>query len=116
MTFEGLTFWSLVLYGFMGLLGLLTHWLKQFIAVRKAQGVMMPFREYWLTYWPESVVAFTSGIAGLLFLAEQSQLSSVTAFGMGFIANSIADTIGNRVQALVGGVPRQAPQEPHDGG
>lgn len=86
----------------MTLLGVVTHWMKQIAIARKSPG-MAPIgvREYWLTYWPETIAAATSSVAGIALLSELGYLTPATAFGVGYLGNSAADLIGGRVQAMI---------------
>jgi hypothetical protein len=79
-------------------------WLKQ-VALAKKQNVpgmtAISLKTYWVTYWPETITAFTSTIAGVALLHELSYITPVAAFGVGYLGNSAADLIGGRVQAMM---------------
>lgn len=94
------------------ILGVLTHWLKAFSTARRAQALApISARDYWFKFWPESMVVLFSAVAGYLFLMESGNLSYVNSFGIGFIANSLADLVGNRVQAMIATVPTPTPKD-----
>jgi hypothetical protein len=92
----------------MLLMGVAVHWLKGMITARRVTD-MQPISvgAYWGTYWPESLVALFSSIAGYVFLIDSHNLTALNAFGIGYIANSLADMIGNRVQAMITPGPGQ---------
>ena len=98
--------WPLVIG--MALLGVVSLWLKQ-IMTAKSSAVpgMSPvtLRTYWLTYWPNTLFALTSTCGGIAFLDYMELLGGkagpALAFGVGYIANNIADLIGGRVQSLI---------------
>ena len=86
----------------MLLMGVAVHWLKSMITARRAQDMQtLSVSVYWLRFWPESLVALFSGIAGYAFLIDSGNLTVINAVGIGYMANSIADVIGNRVQAMI---------------
>lgn len=86
----------------MLLMGVGVHWLKSLIQARRVADMkQLSVREYWFTYWPESLVALFSGVAGYVFLIDSGNLTTLNAFGVGYIANSLADVVGSRVQAMI---------------
>jgi len=93
--------WMIVL---MTVLGVVTHWAKQ-VALARKQNVpgmtTLGVRGYWLTYWPESLTAATSSVAGVALMDELGYLTPAVAFGIGYLGNSAADLIGGRVQAMI---------------
>jgi len=92
----------------MLLLGICTHWLKSMIQARRTEGLQtLSVSVYWLRFWPESLVTLFSGIAGYVFLIDSDNLTALNAYGIGYIANSLADIIGTRVAAMVSAGPTQ---------
>jgi len=92
----------------MALLGVVSLWLKQITMARsKSVPGMSPvsLKTYWLTNWPSTLFALTSTAGGITFLDYLDLLNGkagpALAFGVGFIANNIADLIGGRVQSLI---------------
>lgn len=86
----------------MLIMGVAVHWLKSLITMRNVKDMQpLSVSVYWLRFWPESLVALFSGIAGYAFLIDTGNLTSINAFGIGYMANSLADIIGNRVQAMI---------------
>lgn len=96
----------------LALCGVLTHWLKQVIIMRGSNVPGMNpigFRAYWITYWPESLVAALSTAGAIAFFAEANMLTHATAYFIGYMGNSMADTIGGRVQAMISAPQQRAP-------
>lgn len=96
-----LVWWLVIIMAFCGLL---SHWLKQLIVMRnnRTPGVgSIGFREYWFTCWPESLVALFSTVAAVVFFNEMGWLTHATAFFIGYASNSISESIGGRIQAMI---------------
>lgn len=103
-----------VVTAIMLVLGLGTHWLKQLITARRVMDMKpLTMRDYWFGHWPETLVALFSGVAGYVFLLESNNLTALNAYGIGFIANSLADLVGTRVQAMI--LPGQHQVQPPNG-
>lgn len=105
---------SQVTVAVMALLGVVTHWMKQVAMARKTSptGIgMISVRDYWITYWPETIAAVTSTVAGVALLAEMGYLSPVASFGVGYLGNSAADLIGGRVQAMINAASSVKPDD-----
>jgi len=100
-----------VMWGYvilMAVLGVISLWLKQITMARsKSVPGMSPvsLKTYWLTNWPSTLFALTSTAGGIAFLDYLNLLNGkagpALAFGVGFIANNVADLIGGRVQSLI---------------
>lgn len=97
--------WLVVLLAFFGVM---THWLKQVIMMR---GAAVPglnpigFKKYWVTCWPESLVTLFSTAGVIAFFYEANMLTHATAYFIGYMGNSMADTVGGRVQAMINAPP-----------
>lgn len=111
MTTPDVVSWWLII--FMAALGVVSMWLKQMMMARKeAIPDMKPLslRTYWLTYWPNTLFALTSTAGGLVFFDYLNLLGGkagpALGFGIGYIANNIADLVGSRVQALINTPPK----------
>lgn len=99
--------WWLVVV--LALAGVLTHWLKQVVIMRSANVPGMNpigFSAYWFTYWPQSLIALFSTAGAIAFFAEANMLTHATAYFIGYMGNSVADTIGGRVQAMISAPPK----------
>jgi hypothetical protein len=106
MTDPNTVAWKLVIG--MAALGVVSMWLKQIMMARSsAVPGMSPvsLRTYWLTNWPNTLFAVTSTAGGIAFFDYLNMLDGkagpAMAFGIGYIANNIADLVGGRVQALI---------------
>lgn len=80
----------------MLLMGLAAHFIKDMARIRKETGRLITPRDYWLMYPYQSLLCIIGAVAGYLIMYETGQLSGVNAFGIGYLANSIADIIGKR--------------------
>ncbi len=103
---------------FMALMGVVSLWLKQITMARSRNTPGMSpvsLHTYWLTHWPATLFALTSTAGGLAFLDYLNLLGGkagpALSFGVGFIANNVADLIGGRVQSLIN---PGAPPQPKD--
>jgi hypothetical protein len=109
-----MNFWTLI--AIMALLGVLTHWAKQVTLARRANvpgmGVIS-LKDYWVTYWPETITAISSTVAGIALLHELGHVTPVAAYGVGYLGNSAADLIGGRVQAMLSAATNSSiPKDP----
>lgn len=96
-----LIWWLVVLLAFAGVM---THWLKQVIMMRGAATPGMNpigFKTYWVTNWPQSLVALLSTSGAIAFFWESGMLTHAISYFIGYMGNSVADTIGGRVQAMI---------------
>ena len=98
----------------MLLLGVLAHSLKQLIAAKRA-GAGMPALDYFLTYWPETLLATVCSVGMYFGLPELAQMfpdlaatiglpphpTLIGSFFAGFMGNSLADLLGGRISRLV---------------
>lgn len=106
------SFWFLAL---MVLMGVVTHWLKQLVMMKKAnpEGFgHITFKQYWVDHWPETLMAATSAAAAVTLLYEIEHLTAASAWGAGYLGNSAADLIGGRVQAMIGAGTKAPPPGP----
>jgi hypothetical protein len=81
---------------FMSLLGLLTHFLKDMARIHKEECRFISLRGYWIEHPYQSIFCLIGMIIGLVILHSMNELSSLNAFGVGYMSNSIADTAGKR--------------------
>lgn len=106
------SFWFIAL---MVLMGVLTHWLKQVVMMKKTnpEGFgRITFKQYWIDHWPETLMAATSAAAAVTLLYELDHLTAASAWGAGYLGNSAADLIGGRVQAMISAASVQAVKPP----
>jgi hypothetical protein len=80
----------------MLVLGLLAHYLKELTRIAGETKRSPNLLGYWTSYWPQTLLCVVSAIAGFVALHEATQLTPVTAFGVGYMANSVADIMGKR--------------------
>ena len=79
----------------MAFLGLATHFLKAMMEIKLSKADIT-FSEYWKTKPYQSLLSVIGCIVGYISLDSMGQLTSLTAFGVGYMANSMADIIGSR--------------------
>lgn len=79
----------------MALLGLLAHGLKKIMRVRRDGRAVTPWG-YVARYPYQTLAALIGVVAGLAALHEMGQLTGITAFGVGYMANSVADLLEKR--------------------
>lgn len=98
----------------MLVLGILAHALKQLIAAKRS-GAGMTARVYFLTFWPESLLAAVCSLGMYFGLPELARLfpdlantiglppepTMIGSFFAGFMGNSLADVLGGRISRLV---------------
>lgn len=80
----------------MLVLGLVAHFLKDFARIRKETGRNPSIMRYWRDNPHQSLLSVVSAVAGFIVLLETKELTSVTAFMLGYMANSVADILGKR--------------------
>lgn len=73
----------------------MTHFLKD-MARLKAEGDKLGLCNYWAKFPIQSSISVVGALAGFAALHETKQLTGLTAFGVGYMANSVADAIGKR--------------------
>ncbi len=81
----------------MLLLGLATHFLKALLQMKLAGNHLTPI-EYWRGHPYQSGLAVVGAVVGFVALYESGNLTSINAFGIGYMANSVADVLGGRAQ------------------
>lgn len=80
----------------MLILGLLSHFLKDFIKIKKDTGKMVNPLTYWKENPYQTLLSTIGAVSGYFALMETAQLTALTAFGIGYMANSVADMLGQR--------------------
>lgn len=80
----------------MIVLGLMTHFLKDLIRIKNETGSPPNLIKYWKDNPYQTLLSIVSGAAGYFALMETGQLTALTAFGIGYMANSVADVLGKR--------------------
>lgn len=85
----------------MTALGLASHILKKLIEIRQADE-NYHLRNYINRYPYQTLLVFLGAIGGFFLLMELNQLTYASAFGMGFIANSVGEAAGKRTSTAIG--------------
>lgn len=80
----------------MLLYGLLTHFLKDMARIKAETGALMHPGDYVAEFPVQTALALVGALAGLGALHTTGELTAVTAYGVGYMANSVADIIGKR--------------------
>lgn len=86
----------------MLLLGIAAHFLKAIIQAKKA-GAYDGAWTYWTRHRASSYLAIVCALAGFVGLYSAGRLDALTAFGVGFMANSVGDVLGSRATGRLGG-------------
>jgi len=81
-------------------LGLLAHLLKKLKEARTA-GLSVTAIGYIANHPYHSGLSVIGVIIGLLMAEQTGTLNGLTAFGCGYMANSMVDVIGNRAKAVI---------------
>lgn len=79
----------------MLVLGLATHFLVDVIALRKTDP-SAGFKSYWTANPYQSALSIIGALVGYAVLDGMGELTLVTAYGVGYMANSVPDVIGKR--------------------
>lgn len=80
----------------MVILGLLTHFLKDLIRIKQEEGAPPNIIKYWKDNPYQTLLSIVGALSGYFALLETGQLTALTAFGIGYMANSVADVLGKR--------------------
>lgn len=81
--------------------GLAAHFLKH-MSQQRVSGKPITPRAYWLAHPYHSALSVVGALAGYAALIEAGQLTGLTAFGVGYMANSMADVLGQRAAGRMG--------------
>lgn len=85
-------------------LGMATHFGRKVLASLSHGTEKRPcITDYWKQYPIQSVLALVGAYTGFLVLYGTPELTRVVAFGLGYMADNIADAIGERAIAKVRG-------------
>lgn len=85
-----------LIYGAMLALGLAAHFCKELARINKEAGAVPHPIRYWSRYPYQTALCVIGALVGFLSLYETGQLTGLTAFGCGWMANSMADVVGKR--------------------
>lgn len=85
-------------------LGLLTHFLLDMLRIKKEEGKVLSFSQYWTLHPIQSSICVVGSLVGFILLLISGQfdpevgrqLAGYAAFSVGYMSNSIADKIGKR--------------------
>lgn len=92
---------NLWLAGLMTLLGVATHVLKKIIEIRQADD-SFHLKDYLTKYPYQTSLIVIGALGGFFLLQEINQLTYASAFGMGFVANSVGEAAGKRSSTVMG--------------
>lgn len=79
----------------MTVLGVLTHFLKKLLNLKKSGNEVSPL-EYWKLYPYQTTMSLVGAVVGYFFLVEAGQLSIATAYAIGYMSDSVSDVVGER--------------------
>lgn len=79
----------------MTLLGVLTHFLKKLINLKKSGKEVSPL-QYWKLYPYQTSLSLVGAIVGYFFMLEADQLTMATAYAIGYMSDSVSDVVGER--------------------
>lgn len=82
--------------------GLLSHFLKRVVEERNA-GRAVTLKSYWLDHPYHSALSVTAAVAGFILLWGTPELTRLTAWGIGYMADSAAGVLGQRAMKIAGG-------------
>lgn len=91
---------DLTLPGLLLVAGVLAHFLKTVYQLRR-DGDKTSLSGYWRGHPYQSALTLVSALASFAILKELGQLSAITAFSAGYIANSTADMLAGRSVKLM---------------
>lgn len=80
----------------MVICGLIVHFLKDLIRIKQETDKLPSIKGYWREHPYQSLICIVGAVVGFIALFSTGQLTPITAFGVGYMANSVADTIGKR--------------------
>lgn len=85
-------------------LGMATHFGRRVLASMTHGAKKRPcITDYWKQYPIQSVLALVGAYTGFLVLYGTPEMTRVVAFGLGYMADNIADAIGDRAIAKMRG-------------
>lgn len=87
---------TLLIHASLCLLGLAAHFCKELVRIQRETNAVPQVVRYWSKHPYQTALCFIGAAVGFLGLYEAQQLTSVTAFGCGWMANSMADVMGKR--------------------
>jgi hypothetical protein len=85
----------------MTALGIISHVLKKLVEIRQTDGGYH-LRDYVNQYPYQTLLIIIGALGGFFLLYEINQLTYASAFGMGFIANSVGEAAGKRTSTVIG--------------
>ena len=86
---------SIIVAAFMTLCGVASHVLKQIIQVRQTDETLH-IGAYLTKYPYQMTLMLVGAIVAFIVLLEMNQLNMASAFMGGYMANSVADIVGDR--------------------
>lgn len=80
----------------MALLGLAAHFLKDMARIKRDEGRILTLKAYWAEHPNQTGLSLIGVAVGVVVLWQTGELSPLSAFGAGYMANSMADVLGKR--------------------
>ncbi len=80
----------------MAILGLVAHACKKMARIKREKNSPMAPTQYLRTHPYQTVTAVIGLIVGMVILRDIGELTALNAFTLGYMANSVADLLGNR--------------------
>lgn len=80
----------------MMVLGMLLYFLKSLVQIKKGTGQTLTLHQYYVANKWHTLFAVASAVTVYFLLYGSPEMTRVTAFGIGFMADSVADLIGQR--------------------
>lgn len=77
--------------------GLAAHFLKKVIELRNSEHAIT-LGAYWREYPYRTVLAVVGALAGFMLLYGTAEMTRATAFGIGYLADSIAGIMGKKTE------------------
>src|SRR3990167_2838866 len=89
---------------FMLIYGMLAHFARKVIAAQAHQSDRRPcITDYWKHNPMQTIVSLTGALAGFGALYGSPELTKLTAFGIGYMADNLADAVGEQTLKKVAG-------------
>lgn len=91
---------EIILSAVMLILGTAAHFLKKVVEARQIDRTVT-MRGYWTMFPYASTLSLVGAMAGFFALYQIGELSMINAFGVGYIADSVVNTLGKRGNAAL---------------
>lgn len=94
---------DLIIWAFLMLAGTSTHFLKQMVTKRRADGSPVGVVTYWSMYPYETLLSVVGALAIFIITWRLGMMNDAVAFSSGYMGNSAADIWGSRAKDIAGG-------------